>query len=120
MRPFARSTDSACRRRWTRSHGRGAGSDARLRAKPPRASLRPDRPLPARRGGRFSVKYECQFDLSNKNMSQTLTVDLVGGNKDVLEFGCAAGAVSNAMRERACTVVGIEFDRDLASAAKEF
>ena len=66
------------------------------------------------------MKYECQVDLYNKNMSQTLIVEMVGGNKDVLEFGCAAGAVSKAARDRGCRVVGVEIDPDLASRAKEF
>jgi 2-polyprenyl-3-methyl-5-hydroxy-6-metoxy-1,4-benzoquinol methylase len=66
------------------------------------------------------VKYQCDIDLSNKNMSQTLIIDMVGGNKRVLEVGCAAGAVSQALRERGCRVVGVEIDAELASSAKEY
>jgi 2-polyprenyl-3-methyl-5-hydroxy-6-metoxy-1,4-benzoquinol methylase len=66
------------------------------------------------------VKYQCEIDLSNKNMSQTLIVDMVGGNKRVLEVGCAAGAVSKALRDRGCHVVGVEIDAELASSAKEY
>lgn len=66
------------------------------------------------------MKYECEIDLDNENMSQTLTVQMVGANKRVLEFGCAGGAVSQALSQRGCRVVGVELDPDLASRAKEF
>ena len=66
------------------------------------------------------MKYEYEVDLDNENSSQTMAVEMVGGNKRVLEFGCAAGAVSKVLAERGCHVVGIELDPELASRAKEF
>jgi SAM-dependent methyltransferase len=45
---------------------------------------------------------------------------MIGGNKRVLEFGCASGYVSRVLRDRGCSVVGIEIDPEFASQAKEF
>jgi SAM-dependent methyltransferase len=45
---------------------------------------------------------------------------MIGGNKRVLEFGCASGYVSRVLRDQGCRVVGIEIDPEFASQAKEF
>ncbi|MBV9283543.1 MAG: methyltransferase domain-containing protein [Acidimicrobiia bacterium] len=66
------------------------------------------------------TRYDGFVDLSNRNNSHTFTVEMVGANKRVLEFGCASGFVSQALRERGCQVVGVEIDPDFASQAKEF
>jgi 2-polyprenyl-3-methyl-5-hydroxy-6-metoxy-1,4-benzoquinol methylase len=66
------------------------------------------------------VKYEGIVDLSNRNSSQVFAVEMIGGNKRVLEFGCASGYVSRVLRDRGCQVVGIEIDPEFASEAKEF
>jgi 2-polyprenyl-3-methyl-5-hydroxy-6-metoxy-1,4-benzoquinol methylase len=66
------------------------------------------------------VKYEGIVDLSNRNSSQVLAVEMIGGNKRVLEVGCASGYVSRVLRDRGCRVVGIEIDPEFASQAKEF
>jgi 2-polyprenyl-3-methyl-5-hydroxy-6-metoxy-1,4-benzoquinol methylase len=66
------------------------------------------------------VRYDGVIDLSNQNNSHTFLVEMVGANKRVLEFGCASGFVSQALRERGCEVVGVEIDPDFASQAKEF
>lgn len=66
------------------------------------------------------MKYDGVVDLTNKNNSHTMIVDMVGGNKRVLEFGCASGFVSRALRDRGCQVVGVEIDPEFASLAKEF
>jgi len=66
------------------------------------------------------VKYEGIVDLTNDNSSQVFAVEMIGGNKRVLEFGCASGYVSRVLRDRGCRVVGIEIDPEFASQAKEF
>ncbi|MBV8234549.1 MAG: methyltransferase domain-containing protein, partial [Acidimicrobiia bacterium] len=66
------------------------------------------------------MKYDGNVDLSNRNSSQVFAVEMVGGNKRVLEFGCASGFVSRVLRDRGCRVVGIEIDPEFASQAKEF
>lgn len=67
-----------------------------------------------------SVKYDGTVDLTSSNNSQVFAVEMAGGNKRVLEFGCASGFVSRVLRERGCQVVGIEIDPEFASQAKEF
>ncbi|MBV8159450.1 MAG: class I SAM-dependent methyltransferase, partial [Acidimicrobiia bacterium] len=67
-----------------------------------------------------ALKYDGTVDLSNRNSSQVFAVEMIGGNKRVLEFGCASGYVSRALRDRGCRVVGIEIDPEFASQAKEF
>jgi O-antigen biosynthesis protein len=65
-------------------------------------------------------KYQSEINLENKNNSHTLIVEMVGGNKRVLEVGCASGYMSRVLSERACSVVGLEIDPDAAREAKEF
>ena len=66
------------------------------------------------------MKYERPVELGGGDTSQSFAVEMVGGNKRVLEFGCAAGLVSEAMARRSCRVVGVEIDPEFASRAKEF
>ncbi len=66
------------------------------------------------------MKYDAVVDLTNQNNSHTFAVEMIGANKRVLEFGCAAGHVSRALRDRGCRVVGVEIDPEFASQAKEF
>jgi 2-polyprenyl-3-methyl-5-hydroxy-6-metoxy-1,4-benzoquinol methylase len=65
-------------------------------------------------------KYEGEVDLSDRNNSRTLMIEMVGANKRVLEVGCATGYVSKVLTERACRVIGIEIDPEAATKAKEF
>lgn len=66
------------------------------------------------------MKYDGTVDLSNRNNSHVFAVEMIAGNKRVLEFGCASGFVSRALRDRGCRVVGVEIDPEFASQAKEF
>ena len=61
-------------------------------------------------------RYDADIDLSNRNNSHTLMVELVGGSKRVLDVGCATGYLAQALTARGCTVSGLEFD---AAAAEE-
>lgn len=64
-------------------------------------------------------KYDNELDLSVRNNSHTLTVELVGCNKEVLEIGPATGYVSKALVDRGCRVTGIEIDAEAAKKAAD-
>jgi 2-polyprenyl-3-methyl-5-hydroxy-6-metoxy-1,4-benzoquinol methylase len=63
-------------------------------------------------------RYDTDIDLSRGNNSHTLMVDLVGGNKRVLDVGCATGYLAEALVARGCTVSGVEFDAEAAEEAR--
>ena len=63
-------------------------------------------------------RYDTDVDLSNRNNSHTLMVELVGGTKRVLDVGCATGYLAQALKERGCTVSGLEFDTEAAEEAR--
>ncbi|HEX3623425.1 MAG TPA: methyltransferase domain-containing protein [Acidimicrobiales bacterium] len=63
-------------------------------------------------------RYDADIDLSNRNNSHTLMVELVGGDKRVLDVGCATGYLARALTERGCTVSGLEFDPEAAEEAR--
>jgi 2-polyprenyl-3-methyl-5-hydroxy-6-metoxy-1,4-benzoquinol methylase len=63
-------------------------------------------------------RYDADIDLSNRNNSHTLMVELVGGSKRVLDVGCATGFLARALAERGCTVSGLEFDAEAAEEAR--
>ena len=64
------------------------------------------------------AKYDAGIDLSNRNNSHTLIVELVGANKRVLDVGCATGYIARALRDRGCTVSGLEADPEAAEVAR--
>lgn len=68
----------------------------------------------------MSSKYDTSVDLSNKNSSHTLIVDLVGRGKRVLDVGASTGYLARALAGRGCSVTGIEIDPDAALKAEEF
>jgi len=63
-------------------------------------------------------RYDTDVDLSNRNNSHTLMVELVGGTKRVLDVGCATGYLAEALVERGCTVSGLEHDEKAAEVAR--
>ena len=65
-------------------------------------------------------RYDTDVDLSNRNNSHTLMVELVGGTKRVLDVGCATGYLARALVERGCTVSGVECDEEAAEEARPF
>ncbi|MBM4330470.1 MAG: glycosyltransferase [Deltaproteobacteria bacterium] len=68
-----------------------------------------------------SKRYEPPvIDLSNKNNSHTLLVELTGSNKTVLEVGTSTGYISKILKERGNQVIGIEIDPEAASIAKNY
>ena len=66
----------------------------------------------------MSSKYDATVDLSDRNNSHTLMIELVGSNRDVLDVGCANGFLGSVLKERGCTVVGVELDAADAEEAK--
>jgi 2-polyprenyl-3-methyl-5-hydroxy-6-metoxy-1,4-benzoquinol methylase len=65
-------------------------------------------------------KYDSPIDLQNKNLSWTKEIEIIGYSKRVLEFGCHNGFVSKVLKERHCSITGIEIDRDAAEKAQAF
>jgi 2-polyprenyl-3-methyl-5-hydroxy-6-metoxy-1,4-benzoquinol methylase len=64
-------------------------------------------------------RYDASVDLSNKNNSHTLIVELVGHGRRVLDVGASTGFLARVLTERGCTVTGIEIDPDSARQAEE-
>jgi O-antigen biosynthesis protein len=68
-----------------------------------------------------SKRYEPPFiDLTNKNCSHTLIIDLAGQNKKILEIGTSTGFVTKILQERQNEIVGIEIDPDAAHIAEKY
>jgi 2-polyprenyl-3-methyl-5-hydroxy-6-metoxy-1,4-benzoquinol methylase len=63
-------------------------------------------------------RYDTDVDLSNRNNSHTLMVELIGGSKRVLDVGCATGYLAQALVERGCTVSGVELNEAAAEGAR--
>ncbi len=63
--------------------------------------------------------YEAEIDLGNPNASHTQVVDLVGRGKAVLDVGCATGYLARALKDRDCTVSGLEVDPAMAEVARQ-
>nr|WP_307990857.1 methyltransferase domain-containing protein [uncultured Niameybacter sp.] len=65
-------------------------------------------------------KYTSYFDIGDINNSHAIAVNMIGFNKSVLEIGCSSGFVSKALKERGCTVVGIDIDECVLEEAKKY
>jgi len=61
-----------------------------------------------------SNRYWAPVDPDAPNNAHAFSLELVGHNKRVLELGPAAGAVTRALADRGCRVVGIEVDPEAA------
>lgn len=64
-------------------------------------------------------RYSQRVDLKNWNSSHTLAVTSVPPGSRVLDLGTADGSVARALKDRGCTVWGIECDAQAAAAASE-
>jgi 2-polyprenyl-3-methyl-5-hydroxy-6-metoxy-1,4-benzoquinol methylase len=71
-------------------------------------------------GGIINSAYDTDFDPEAPNDARAEALRLVGGNKRVLEFGCATGRVTKALVDRGCRVTGIEIDNDAAEHARAY
>jgi GT2 family glycosyltransferase/2-polyprenyl-3-methyl-5-hydroxy-6-metoxy-1,4-benzoquinol methylase len=65
------------------------------------------------------LKYDADIDLSNRNESHTLMIELVGEKRAVLDLGCATGALGQALKGRGCRVTGVEIDVEAAAVARQ-
>ncbi|RLC59315.1 MAG: hypothetical protein DRI30_00830 [Chloroflexi bacterium] len=66
------------------------------------------------------LRYEADVDLNNENSAHTQLILLTGMNKRVLEAGTATGCVTRVLKERGCSVTGIEIDEQAAAVAEPF
>lgn len=64
-------------------------------------------------------RYELDIDLSGDS-THARVVRLVGSDRRVLELGPATGHMTRVLKDRGCSVVGIEFDRAMAELAEPF
>jgi 2-polyprenyl-3-methyl-5-hydroxy-6-metoxy-1,4-benzoquinol methylase/glycosyltransferase involved in cell wall biosynthesis len=62
-------------------------------------------------------RYEVDIDV-NSDTAHAAVLRLVGTGKRVLELGCASGYMSRILRERNCSVVGVELDPLAAEKAE--
>jgi O-antigen biosynthesis protein len=53
------------------------------------------------------------------NGSLKKMLDLIDGGKDVIDFGCATGYFSNLLRNKGCTVTGVEVNIDAAKYCRK-
>ena len=67
-----------------------------------------------------ALRYDVEIDLENKNTSHAQLALLIGEGKRVLEVGPATGYLSRVLRERGCTVVGVEIDPIAAKEAERY
>lgn len=65
-------------------------------------------------------QYDTTLDPTVSNTSHAQIIELVGGNKTVLDVGCATGYLAQALGARGCTVSGVEYDADAAEKARPF
>jgi O-antigen biosynthesis protein len=66
-----------------------------------------------------SYQYDFVVDLGSDNTHANV-IKLIGEGRRVLELGPASGYMSEILRERGCTVVGIEIDAEMADQAARF
>jgi O-antigen biosynthesis protein len=66
-----------------------------------------------------SQQYDFVIDLDSDNTHANV-IGLVGEGRRVLELGPASGYMSAVLRERGCTVVGVELDPEMAAQAEQF
>lgn len=68
-----------------------------------------------------SERYQpVEIDLKNKNSSHSLTIELTGRNKRVLEIGTSTGYITKVLKEQGNQVIGIEIDKDAADMARQY
>lgn len=67
-----------------------------------------------------SSRYEPQNGRLDKYSRNRVLIEWVGRGKRVLEVGCSTGYMSQLMKERNCTVTGVEVDADAARCAANY
>ena len=84
----------------------------------PTMNRSPDEPSDAR-STESRDRYELSIDVDSDS-THARVVQLVGTDRRVLELGPATGHMTRVLRDRGCTVVGIEVDPEMANQAAEF
>lgn len=64
-----------------------------------------------------SLRYALDVEIGPPN-AHTFTLEMVGADRDVLELGCGAGAMTRVLSEIGCKVVGVEVDPVAAEHAR--
>jgi O-antigen biosynthesis protein len=67
--------------------------------------------------------YEADIQIdsdTNSNSSLAKQLNLVGDNKNVLEFGCATGYFSRMLSDKGCNIVGVEINSGAAKQAEKY
>lgn len=64
-------------------------------------------------------RYSVDIDPSEPNTSHALMIRMVGGDKRVLDLGCAEGDLARALTQRGCKVSGVESDTAAAETAAD-
>ena len=67
-----------------------------------------------------ALRYDADVDLNEFNTARTQLVLLTGFNKKVLEVGPATGYITRVLRERGCSVTGVEIDAEAAAEAGRY
>ncbi|MGV8849463.1 MAG: methyltransferase domain-containing protein [Propionibacteriaceae bacterium] len=62
--------------------------------------------------------YYADVDPALRNTTHTLILEMVGGDKDVLDVGCASGYLAKVLKDRGCRVSGIEYVPEEAEKAR--
>lgn len=62
-------------------------------------------------------QYALEVEIGPPN-AHTFTLEMVGPDRDVCEFGCGAGGMTRALSEIGCNVVGVEIDPIAAELAR--
>lgn len=69
--------------------------------------------------GVVTILYKNEIDISDINSSHTKIINMIGEGLSVLDVGCACGDIGDYIsKNKGCTVVGIEYDRERAEFAR--
>lgn len=67
-----------------------------------------------------TTKYEIEIDLDYENSSHTQLLKNTPDGSDVLELGCTTGFVTRYLKNKGCSVTGIEIDPEAARHAEKY
>ncbi|HGJ63829.1 TPA: class I SAM-dependent methyltransferase [bacterium] len=66
----------------------------------------------------------CKYDIDpvvfKNNIQTKFVLNAIGNNKDVCEFGCSSGMLSQLLKEKGCAVTGLDIDSLSLTYAKGF